>query len=61
VKRVKGVMRIKEGLVSINRQDSDFHIETRQTMPPDSRIELIHDSEADWNLLQQSLLKLRLS
>ena len=61
VKRVKGVLRIKEGLVSINRQDSDFHIETRQTMPPDSRIELIHDSEADWNLLQQSLLKLRLS
>lgn len=61
VSRVKGVVRIAEGAVSINRQGADFHIETRQTPPPDSRIEIIHDSEADWNQLQNELLKLRLS
>lgn len=61
VSRVKGVVRIAEGAVSINRQGADFHIETRQTPPPDSRIEIIHDSEADWNQLQSELLKLRLS
>ncbi|UQY42936.1 GTP-binding protein [Erwinia sp. PK3-005] len=61
VSRVKGVVRIAEGAVSINRQGADFHIETRQTPPPDSRIEIIHDSEADWNQLQRELLKLRLS
>ncbi|MGD8105482.1 CobW family GTP-binding protein [Pantoea sp. FN0302] len=61
VTRVKGVMRIAEGAVSINRQGADFHIETRQAPPPDSRIEIIHDSEADWNQLQSELLKLRLS
>ncbi|KGT91744.1 hypothetical protein NG99_15350 [Erwinia typographi] len=61
VSRVKGVMRIQEGLVSVNRQGEDFHIETRQSAPPDSRIEMIHESEADWNILQTSLLKLRLT
>lgn len=60
VTRVKGVMRIAEGLVSINRQGDDFHIETRQNTPPDSRIEIIHESEADWNHLQSALLNLRL-
>ena len=60
VSRVKGVMRISEGLVSINRQGADFHIETRANEPPDSRIELINDSQADWNTLQSTLLKLRL-
>lgn len=60
VARVKGVMRIAEGAVSINRQGADFHIETRQASPPDSRIEIIHDSEANWNQLQSELLKLRL-
>ncbi|ROR07766.1 GTP-binding protein [Erwinia sp. JUb26] len=60
VSRVKGVMRIAEGLVSINRQGADFHIETRSAEPPDSRIELIDDARADWNSLQTSLLKLRL-
>ncbi|PRD16752.1 CobW family GTP-binding protein [Pantoea coffeiphila] len=60
VSRVKGVMRIAEGMVSINRQGADFHIETRSTEPPDSRIELIDDARADWNILQTSLLKLRL-
>lgn len=60
VSRVKGVMRITEGMVSINRQGADFHIETRSAEPPDSRIELIDDSQADWNSLQTSLLKLRL-
>ena len=60
VSRVKGVMRISEGLVSINRQGADFHIETRANEPPDSRIELIHDSQVNWNTLQSTLLKLRL-
>lgn len=61
VERVKGVMRIAEGAVSINRQGADFRIETRQAPPPDSRIEIIHHSDADWNQLQNELLKLRLS
>lgn len=61
VARVKGVMRIAEGLVSVNRQGDDFHIETRQNTPPDSRIEIIHDDIADWNALQSSLLNLRLT
>ncbi|SFE69384.1 GTPase, G3E family [Phytobacter palmae] len=60
VERVKGVMRIPEGLVRINRQGMDLHIETQNVAPPDSRIELITASEADWNALQTSLLKLRL-
>jgi G3E family GTPase len=61
VERVKGVMRIAEGAVSINRQGADFHIETRQAPPPDSRIEIIHHSDANWNQLQSELLKLRLN
>lgn len=61
VSRVKGVLRIAEGLVRINRQGADLRIETQSVAPPDSRIELIHDSETDWNALQSSLLKLRLS
>lgn len=60
VSRVKGVMRIAEGLVRINRQGLDLHIETQSAPPPDSRIELINDSETDWNALQSTLLKLRL-
>ncbi|TLV21656.1 GTP-binding protein [Klebsiella indica] len=61
VGRVKGVMRIAEGLVRINRQQHDLHIETQNVAPPDSRIELITDTDTDWNALQASLLKLRLS
>jgi G3E family GTPase len=61
VSRVKGVLRIAEGLVRINRQGDDLRIETQAVAPPDSRIELIHDNECDWNALQGSLLKLRLS
>lgn len=61
VSRVKGVMRIAEGLVRINRQGADLQIETQSVAPPDSRIELINDSETDWNALQSTLLKLRLS
>ncbi|HCY93418.1 MAG TPA: hypothetical protein DHV34_14320 [Escherichia coli] len=60
VTRVKGVLRIAEGLVSINPQGADFHIETRPSAPPDSRIELIHDEQANWNILQTALLNLRL-
>ncbi|GAB3412242.1 hypothetical protein WB66_07460 [bacteria symbiont BFo1 of Frankliniella occidentalis] len=60
VSRVKGVLRIAEGQVSINRQGADFHIETRQLPPPDSRIELIHQEQSDWNILQSALLSLRL-
>ncbi|EOI3501931.1 CobW family GTP-binding protein [Cronobacter dublinensis] len=58
--RVKGVLRIREGLVRINRQGQDFHIETQSAPPPDSRIELITASDTDWNALQSALLKLRL-
>lgn len=61
VGRVKGVMRIAEGLVRINRQGDDFHIETQNIAPPDSRIELIADRDVDWNALQSALLKLRLA
>jgi G3E family GTPase len=61
VGRVKGVMRIAEGLVRINRQQLDLRIETQNVSPPDSRIELIADTQVDWNALQTSLLKLRLS
>jgi G3E family GTPase len=61
VSRVKGVMRIAEGLVRINRQGMDLHIETQNVAPPDSRIELINDGDIDWNVLQTSLLKLRVS
>jgi G3E family GTPase len=61
VGRVKGVMRIAEGLVRINRQQLDLHIETQNVSPPDSRIELIANTQVDWNALQTSLLKLRLS
>ncbi|STL90319.1 cobalamin synthesis protein [Escherichia coli] len=39
----------------------DLHIETQNVAPPDSRIELISSSEADWNALQSALLKLRFS
>ena len=60
VGRIKGVLRIPEGLVRINRQGEDFHIETQNVAPPDSRIEAINDRETDWNPLQSSLLKLRL-
>lgn len=61
VDRVKGVLCIPEGLVRINRQGSDFHIETQSnTPPPDSRIEVIHHAECDWNVLQKELLNLRL-
>lgn len=61
VDRVKGVMRIPEGLVRINRQGQDLHIETQNVAPPDSRIEMITAVDADWNALQSALLKLRLS
>ena len=42
-------------------QGEDFFIETQNVAPPDSRIELISAVNADWNALQSSLLKLRLS
>ena len=61
VERVKGVLRIPEGLVRINRQGNDLHIETQSSPPPDSRIELIHSDNPDWNVLQSGLLSLRLS
>lgn len=60
-RRVKGVMRIAEGTLSVNRQGDDLHIETRPAPPPDSRIELIDETPADWNNLQSALLKARLT
>lgn len=61
VGRIKGMLRIPEGLVRINRQGEDFHIETQNVAPPDSRVEAINGQETDWNPLQSALLKLRLS
>lgn len=61
VDRVKGVMRIKEGTLVVNRQGEDLHIETRPMAPLDSRVELITRNETQWNELQSSLLKIRLS
>jgi G3E family GTPase len=61
VDRVKGVMRIPEGTLIVNRQGEDFSIETRPTPPIDSRIELIHRQPVDWNKLQHALLSFRLA
>ena len=61
VDRVKGIMRIKEGTLLINRQGDDLHIETKPAAPLDSRIELITRDVAQWNELQSLLLKVRLS
>lgn len=61
VERAKAVVRIAEGCLLINRQGQDLSIETRPVPPLDSRVELIHSAEADWNSLQSALLKLRLS
>ncbi|WON75577.1 GTP-binding protein [Serratia sp. UGAL515B_01] len=61
VDRAKAVVRIAEGSLLINRQGQDLNIETRPTAPLDSRIELIHSGEANWNSLQSSLFKIRLS
>ncbi|MEA9389215.1 GTP-binding protein [Acerihabitans sp. TG2] len=60
VERVKAVMRIAEGTLTVNRQGLDLHIETRPAPPPDSRIEVINPLPADWNSLQHLLLKNRL-
>ncbi len=55
MERVKGVLRIP-GLVRINRQGDDLHIEeTQNVAPPDSRIELISSSEADWNAAERAV------
>ncbi|AFE57524.1 cobalamin synthesis protein P47K [Rahnella aquatilis HX2] len=61
VDRVKGVIRIKEGTLLINRQGNDLHIEKKPVAPLDSRIELITQNEVQWNAIQSSLLKIRLS
>ena len=61
VERIKGVVRIPEGTLLINRQGQDLNIETRPLAPLDSRIELIHSENADWNALQSALFKIRLS
>ena len=50
-------MRIKEGLVRINRRGDDWHIETQNVAPPDSRIELIADTETDWNALTERIVE----
>ncbi|MGM3187865.1 CobW family GTP-binding protein [Musicola paradisiaca] len=60
VSRVKGVMRIPEGTLVVNRQGFDLRIETKSLPPLDSRIELINESEAEWNTLQTQLLQSRL-
>lgn len=60
VERVKGVLRISEGTLIVNRQGLDLRIETRPLTPVDSRIELIADADALWNELQSTLLRIRL-
>jgi|SRR5476649_510413 len=60
VERVKAVMRIPEGTLTVNRHGQDLQIETRPAPPPDSRIEVITSQPADWNTLQYTLLKSRL-
>ena len=60
VERIKGVMRIPEGTLVVNRQGHDLKIETRQVPPLDSRIELISTTDPDWNSLQHELLRTRL-
>lgn len=61
VERVKGVMRIKEGTLVVNRQGYDLRIETKAIAPLDSRIEIIHNTASEWNTLQTALLKARLT
>ncbi|MBV6816759.1 GTP-binding protein [Rahnella sp. PD12R] len=61
VDRVKGILRIKEGTLLVNRQGNDLSIETKPMAPSDSRIELITRDKAQWNTLQSTLLKVRLS
>lgn len=61
VSRIKGVLRIPEGTLVVNRQENDLHIETRSAPPPDSRIEIINETEAEWNSLQGALLQARLT
>ncbi|WP_208950926.1 GTP-binding protein [Rahnella sp. ChDrAdgB13] len=61
VDRVKGILRIKEGTLLVNRQGNDLRIETKPMAPSDSRIELITRDKAQWNTLQSTLLKVRLS
>ncbi len=60
VERVKAVMRIPEGTLTVNRQGQDLEIATRPAPPPDSRIEVITAQQAEWNTLQYTLLNTRL-
>jgi len=60
VDRIKGVMRTAEGTMRINGEAKALHSETSAVSPPDSRIEVIHSQQADWNRLQSALLKCRL-
>jgi hypothetical protein len=52
-------MRIPDGLVRINRQGDDLHIETQNVAPPDSRIELIAGPPT--GMPAERLVELRLS
>ncbi len=44
----------------INCQAKELQSETFTSLPPDSRIEIIHSQQVDWNQLQSALLKCRL-
>lgn len=61
VNRIKGIACIPEGVLRVNRQDPDLHIETQSFPPPDNRIEIIHHQESGWSTLQSFLFKLRLA
>jgi len=60
VERIKGVMRTAEGTLRINRQGKEAQYEMQASSLPDSRIEIVHSQQADWNRLQSALLKCRL-
>lgn len=59
VDRIKGVMRTAEGTMRINGEAKALHSETSAVSPPDSRIEVIHSQQADWNRLQSALLHVK--
>ncbi|WP_017346937.1 CobW family GTP-binding protein [Pantoea sp. A4] len=61
VERVKGRLRTPQGVLTLNRQGDDVQITLQDESTTDSRIELIHREQMDWNRLQSQLLKLRLT
>lgn len=59
VQRAKGMVRIAGGTLRFNRQQHEFEIETADSAPADSRVELIDTERGPWNSLQTALLAAR--